>query len=343
MSKTLVLRTAGERLALKLPLRTLTTIAGLTLFLAVSAFVSLSLGTRDTSPLAVWQALTGDTELSLIVREIRLPRVLLAMMVGAALGIAGLLLQGLVRNPLASPDVIGITTGASAAAVLLLTLGIAPQGSPLLPAGAIAGAFVVALVILALAWERHMSPGRLILVGVGIAAAMGALITLMLVMSPDTTAMNAYLWLTGSLYAAQWGDVLGLLPWLVVFLPLALGSARHLDVMAMGDDMATGLGSALQRNRLILLLAAVALAGSAVAFAGGLSFLGLVAPHMARNLLRSGSAAIALAAALIGGLILLFADLVGRIGFLPRDLPAGVFVAGIGAPWFVYQLYRLRR
>ncbi|WP_148861251.1 FecCD family ABC transporter permease [Marinobacter fonticola] len=345
MSKTIVLRSPAERWAIKLPMRTVRTFGILLVLLAASAFMSLSLGSHPTDAVDVWRALAGseDSELSLIVREIRLPRILLAILVGAALGVAGLLLQGLVRNPLASPDVIGVTSGASAAAVLMLVLGIATRGSPLLPAAAIAGAFVVALLILLLAWGRRVSPGQLILVGIGIASAMGALITLMLVMSPDTTAMNAYLWLTGSLYAAQWGDVLGLLPWLIVFLPLALSRARHLDIMAMGDDMATGLGSALQSNRLILLLSSVVLAGTAVAYAGGLSFIGLVAPHIARNLVRSGSTALTLVAALVGGLILLYADLVGRIGFLPRDLPAGVFVAGIGAPYFVYQLYRLRR
>ncbi|MFB4203992.1 putative siderophore transport system permease protein YfhA [wastewater metagenome] len=345
MNRTLVLRSPGERLALRLPLRTVAVVGGLLALLTASAFASLCLGSHPTDAAAVWHALIGpgDGELSLIVREIRLPRILLAILVGAALGAAGLLFQGLVRNPLASPDVIGVTTGASAGAVLMLVLGVAGRGSPLLPAAAIAGAFLVAVCILVLAWGRRASPGQLILVGVGIASALGALITLMLVMSPDTTAMNAYLWLAGSLYAAQWGDVAGLLPWLAVCLPLALGRARHLDVMAMGDDVATGLGSALHTSRLILLLCGVVLSGTAVAFAGGLSFIGLVAPHIARNLVRSGSTALTAVAAMVGGLILLYADLVGRIGFLPRDLPAGIFVAGIGAPFFVYQLHRLRR
>ncbi|MDG5499596.1 iron ABC transporter permease [Marinobacter sp. BGYM27] len=346
MSNTaIVLRTRSERLTLRLSRHTLFVVAALGTALLGSAFVSLCLGSHSTSPANVFQALVSphESDIALIVREIRLPRVLLAILVGAALGVAGLVLQGLVRNPLASPDVIGITSGASAAAVFLLTIGGAAQGSPLIPVVAIAGAFAVALTILTVAWIKHATPGQLILVGIGIASAMGALITLMIVTSPDTTAMNAYLWLTGSLYAAQWGDVLGLLPWVAVFLPLALSRARHLDIMAMGDDMATSLGSALNLNRLVLLLAAVALAGSAVAFAGGLSFIGLVAPHMARNLSRSGSAGLILIAAMVGALMLLLADIIGRIGFAPRDLPAGVFVACIGAPYFVYQLHRLRR
>ncbi|MGO1462912.1 MAG: FecCD family ABC transporter permease [Marinobacter sp.] len=342
---TIVLRTPNERLALRLSRHTVKIVAVLGAILLASVFISLCLGSHTTSPTDVLQALIapGESDMTLIVREIRLPRILLAVLVGAALGVAGLLLQGLVRNPLASPDVIGITSGASAAAVFLLTIGGVAQGSPLLPVSAIAGAFAVALTILSLAWLKHVTPGQLVLVGIGMASAMGALITLMIVMSPDTPAMNAYLWLTGSLYAAQWGDIFGLLPWLAIFLPLAVSRARHLDIMAMGDDMATSLGSALNLNRFVLLLSAVALAGSAVAFAGGLSFIGLVAPHMARNLSRSGATGLAIIAAMVGALILLYADLIGRIGFAPRDLPAGVFVACIGAPYFVYQLYRMKR
>ncbi|MBL3556337.1 MULTISPECIES: FecCD family ABC transporter permease [Marinobacter] len=345
MNHTLVLRTPGDRWSVKLNVRVLVVTLTLALLLAVSSVLALASGSHPTSFTEVLGALAApeQSELALIILEIRMPRVLMAVLVGGALGSAGLILQGLVRNPLASPDVIGITSGASAAAVLYLWLGGITGTSLLLAPVAMGGAFAVALCITTLAWRQGISPYRLVLVGVGLAAALTAVTTLLLVLSPDSTAMNAYIWLTGSLYASQWHDVTALAPWLVVCWPLALIKLRHLDAQAMGEDMALGLGSALQGHRLLFLVLAVALAGSAVAYAGAVGFIGLIAPHMARRLLASGHTGLLPIAALIGSLILLYADWIGRVAFIPRDLPAGVFVAGIGAPFFVYLLYRLRR
>ena len=313
--------------------------------LLLAVLGALALGSRPTPPMALLEALLAARrdELVFIVQAVRLPRVLLALLVGAALAVAGLVLQALVRNPLASPDVIGITGGASVAAVLYLTIVGAAGGTEWLPLAAMVGAGGVALLIVALAWRGGIAPARLVLVGIGIAAAMGALTTLLIVLNPDTTALQAYLWLTGSLYAAEWRDVRGLLPWVLVFVPLVLAYARHMDVLALGDDAAAGLGIDVNRCRCVLLFASVALAGSAVAFAGGLAFVGLIAPHLARGLLRSGHRNLVWGAAMIGALILLAADTLGRVAFLPRDLPAGIFVSGIGAVFFVFLLYRLRR
>ncbi|MDN3522203.1 FecCD family ABC transporter permease [Halomonas ramblicola] len=339
----LVWRAAGGRLSLRLDRRSLAVTLLLALALVASAGISLSLGSQATPPAAVLEALLfpGHSDIALIVHEIRLPRVLLGILVGACLGVAGLLLQGLVRNPLASPDVIGITGGASLAAVSFLALGGAALGEAWLPVAALGGAALVALAIIALS-GRGVTPARLVLIGIGLAAALGAATTLVLVLAADTTAMQAYVWLTGSLYAAQWREVAALAPWALLGLPLALGLARRLDALALGDDLATGLGTAVRGSRLALLLLAVALAGSAVAFAGGLSFIGLLAPHIARRLVARGHAALVPVTALVGALILLHADLLGRLAFLPRDLPAGIFVAGIGAPFFVYLLHRWR-
>lgn len=339
----MVLRSAGGRLSLRIQRHTLAVTLLLSLLLTASCLVSLSLGSQATPPVAMLEALLlpGRSDIALIIHEIRLPRVVLAILVGACLGVAGLLLQGLVRNPLASPDVIGITAGASLAAVGFLAMGGAAWGDAWLPLAALGGALLVALAIVALS-GRGVTPARLVLIGIGLAAALGAGTTLVLVVSADATAMRAYVWLTGSLYAAQWREVAGLAPWALAGLPLALVLARHLDVLALGDELAVGLGTALHGSRLALLLLAVALAGSAVAFAGGLSFVGLLAPHIARRLGVRGHSGLVPVTALVGALIVLYADLLGRVAFLPRDLPAGVFVAGIGAPFFVYLLYRWR-
>lgn len=328
-----------------LPTRFWAIIGLLALLLVVNMGVSLSLGSFPTPFAKVLHALVSPqkSDITFIIWELRLPRILLAVLVGAALAIAGAILQGIVRNPLASPDVIGITSGASLAAVVFLSLLSAHLGSQWLPLAALSGAFFAALLVFFLAWKGGVSPSRMVLVGIGLSAAMGAATTLLIVISDDAAAMVAYVWLTGSLYAAQWQDVAGMLPWLLVAVPLCLGYARQLDTMALGDLVAQGLGINLLRSRLILMACSVALAGAAVAFAGGLSFVGLMAPHIAAKLVGRHFVRLVPASGLIGALIVLNADLLGRVVFLPRDLPAGIFVSGIGAPFFVYLLYRTRQ
>ncbi|MCH4811013.1 FecCD family ABC transporter permease [Vreelandella neptunia] len=316
----------------------------ISLFLIVSTGLSLSLGSFPTSFRQVLHALLApqNSDIAFIIWELRLPRIVLAILVGSALAIAGAVLQSIVRNPLASPDVIGITSGASLAAVLFLSLFSATVSIHWLPIAAMTGALASALLVISLAWRNGISPSRMVLVGIGLAAAMGAGTTLLIVISDDSAAMTAYVWLTGSLYAAQWKDVKGLLPWVVVVIPICFIFARHADVMALGDNVAEGLGVALLRSRLALLACSVVLAGAAVAFAGGISFVGLIAPHLATKLVGRKLAWLIPASALVGALIVLYADLLGRVAFLPKDLPAGIFVAGIGAPFFVYLLHRAR-
>ncbi|WGI24475.1 iron ABC transporter permease [Halomonas alkaliantarctica] len=324
--------------------RLLRSLTMLSLLLLASAGLSLCLGSFPTPPLQVLDALTApqNSDIAFIIWQLRLPRITLAILVGAALAIAGAILQSIVRNPLASPDVIGITSGAALAAVVFLSLLSSTLSIHWLPVAAMLGALASALLVVSLAWKKGISPSRMVLVGIGLAAAMGAGTTLLIVISDDSAAMTAYVWLTGSLYAAQWDDVWGLLPWIVVTVPISLLFSRHADAMALGDSVAEGLGVAILRSRLVLLACSVALAGGAVAFAGGLSFVGLIAPHLAARLVGRNMARLVPASALVGALIVLYADLLGRVAFLPKDLPAGIFVAGIGAPFFVYLLHRSR-
>ena len=242
----------------------------LSLLLMISAGVSLSVGSFPTPPLQVLRALAApqSSDLAFIIWELRLPRIVLAILVGAALAIAGAILQSIVRNPLASPDVIGITSGAALAAVLFLVLLSSHLSVLWLPFAAMLGALISALAVVSLTWKNGFSPSRMVLVGIGLAAAMGAGTTLLIVISDDSAAMTAYVWLTGSLYAAQWKDVQGMLPWLLVTVPICLVFTRHADAMALGDSVAEGLGVAILRSRLVLLACSVALAGAAVAFAG---------------------------------------------------------------------------
>ena len=324
--------------------RTLAVVAGLLLTGLLLTLVSLSVGHVILSPVAVMGELlrnTGDPE-GFIVKTLRLPRVVMSFMVGAALGVSGLILQALVRNPLASPDIIGISGGASVAAVAFLSFLTPYLGIHWLPIAAIAGAMLAASVIYLLAWQQGVTPVRLVLIGIGLSAAMGAATTLMITLSPISTTMTAYIWLTGSVYGSDWSDVHALAPWLVILLPLALARARSIDLQEFGDTVAWGLGLAVQRNRMLLLSLSVALAGAAVAYAGAIGFVGLMAPHIARKLVDRRFAGLAPVAAIIGGLLVMIADLIGRTAFVPLDLPAGIFVSAVGAPFFIYLLFRQR-
>lgn len=319
--------------------------------LAVAALVALAalllclcLGKVWLTPTQVLAALGEGSHggLGFIVTQLRLPRALLAALVGSALAVSGLLLQGQVRNPLASPDLLGITSGASAGAVFYLAVlagGLGPHGLPL---AAMLGAGLAALLVYGLAWNHGASPLRLVLAGVGVSAMLAAATTFLLVFSPLTTTLSAYVWLTGSVYGASWPEVRALgLWWLVLLLPLA-ALARHAVLAQLDDDLARGLGVRLQLQRAALLALAVALAGVAIAWGGAIAFVGLIAPHIARRLLPAGFAAQALLAALVGALLVMLADLLGRTLFLPLDLPAGTFVAALGAPFFLYLLIRQR-
>jgi iron complex transport system permease protein len=317
------------------------------ILVCISVFLfilSLSVGSSFIHPLAVIQHLVGygNGENDFILNTLRLPRVLLAFLVGAALGVSGLILQGIIRNPLASPDIIGITGGASVGAVIFIVYFAETISIKWITLAALLGAIVVSIIIYSLSWKKGVTPIRLVLIGIGVAAAMKAIITMMIVISETAVTTRAYLWLTGSLYGANWQDVFSMIPWLLVFVPLTLFFSRVVNAKELGDDIATGFGVNVQFYRLVLLFISVALAGSAVAFAGGISFIGLIAPHIARMLVGRLFAGLVLISAFIGGVIVMVADIVARTAFLPLDIPAGVFTAGIGAPFFIYLLYRNR-
>lgn len=277
-----------------------------------------------------------------IVETLRLPRVLLAILVGSSLGVAGLILQSMVRNPLASPDIIGITSGASLGAVSFITFGTGVISMQFLPLAAIAGGLCTALLIYSISWNKGVTPVRLVLIGIGVSAILKAGITFMLVLSNTVVTTKAYIWLTGSLYAANWSDVSSMVLWLLIPLPILLMWGRSMNVAELGDDPAVSAGVPLQLQRLVFLLCSVILAGAAAAYAGGIEFVGLMAPHIAKRLTVRSFVGLIPITALIGALLVLVADLIARTLFLPLDIPAGVFTAAIGAPFFIYLLFHNR-
>jgi iron complex transport system permease protein len=344
MTNFFTVRTKSGSISFQLNKKTGITILLLSLLSLILFIISLSIGSSFVSPQAVVKQLFGfgTGEYDFVLNTLRLPRVLLAFMVGAALGVSGLILQGVIRNPLASPDIIGITSGASVGAILFIVYLMGTVSLKWLPLAAIVGAAIVSIIIYLLSWKKGVTPIRLVLIGIGVAAVMKAIVTMMLVISKDAVTTKSYLWLTGSLYGANWQDVFSMLPWILIFIPLTLLLARTVNVKELGDDVATGLGVKVQFQRLLLLFISVVLAGSAVAFAGGIEFVGLIAPHVGRMLIGRSFAGLVPISALLGGVIVLIADIVARTAFLPLDIPAGVFTAGIGAPFFIYLLYRNR-
>jgi ABC-type Fe3+-siderophore transport system permease subunit len=309
----------------------------------VLSFYSLSVGATEVSITDVFKAIVGDTtdQAAQIVVQFQLPRVLLAWLVGIALAISGGVMQGVIRNPLAAPDVVGVTKGAGFAGMLLL---LAIPGIPVaavVPA-AFAGGLVAAALVYLLAYRRGATPIRIALVGIAVSAAFEAGIRFLLVRNPlDVSA--ALIWLTGSLFGRSMSSVLEILPWVAVLVPLIIVWARKLDVLGLGDDLAAGLGEPVERTRRTLLLFAVALAAAAVAVSGTIGFVGLIAPHMARRVFGGRHLALLPAAGLFGVLLMLFADMLGRGIAPPLEIPAGLVTAVVGGPYFLYLLVKTGR
>lgn len=332
----------SARLDRRVPVVVLALCAGLLLAIVLS----VSYGDYQIAPADVLQALvnseTSNPDHLLVVRSFRLPRILVALLVGAALGAAGAIIQGITRNDLADPGLLGINTGAGVAVVGYMTLAALPDMS-FTPWLALVGAFAAAAIIYLLAWRGGSSPLRLILIGIGLAALGGSIISYFLTRMAVEQAQMANIWLTGSVYGSTWPEVRLLAVWLAVLLPITFLSARHLNVLNLGDELATGLGTRVEAHRLLLLGLCSALAAITVTVAGTLGFVGFVSPHVARRLVGPSHEGLLLTTVLVGGLLLVVADLLSRWVVAPSSLPIGVTTALIGAPYFAWLLYKRGR
>ncbi|MEF3307248.1 FecCD family ABC transporter permease [Paenibacillus sp. GYB003] len=343
MSKYISVRIKALRASGLMEKRTLIAVAVLVVVSFAAVVASAAIGSLRINPLSVVRILFGggDQAEATVVLQFRMPRIVVSFLVGMLLAASGAVLQSMIRNPLASPDIMGITGGASAAAVAYITFW--PLASVrFLPLAAMLGALLATAVIYVLAWKKGVSAMRLVLIGIGIEAAMKAATTLMIVRSEFYSSSKALTWLTGTVYGSNWTNVLVLLPWTVVIVPLAFFMGRTLNVLQLGDDTAAGAGSRIDRDRLLLLLLCVGAAGAAVAVGGAIGFVALLAPHAARKLVGSSFGGLLPVAALLGGIIVAAADLIARTAFAPLDLPVGIFTSLIGAPFFLYLLYKNR-
>lgn len=318
----------------------------LTLVTIVAMVISVSYGEYPISTLDVVKTLLGlptsNRDYAFIVNTLRLPRTIVAFLVGVGLAIAGTITQSITRNPLAAPEIIGINAGATLAAVsLLVLLPNAPLS--LLPFAAFGGALTVALLIYLLAWQGGSSPIRLILIGIGFDLIVVALTDIMITFGEIDTVSQALVWLAGSVYGRTWSQVMALIPWIMIFGLMALLLTRELNTLNLGDEVARGLGSQVEWQRGLLLLTSVALAGASIATAGAVGFVGLMSPHLGRQLVGASHEGLLPVSAMIGGMLVVIADLLGRVLFAPLELPCGIITAAIGAPYFVYLLIQTRQ
>jgi iron complex transport system permease protein len=278
----------------------------------------------------------GTKDTDFVVNTLRLPRVLAAVMVGAALAMSGAIFQGLVRNALVSPDIIGINSGATLIATFWLVFG---YRYTLLPVAAFIGAIATAGIIYILAWQGGISPNRMILVGIGVQAMLAGITTYVTVKFPVEVIRPAVVWTMGSVYGSQWRDVRILAISLLVLVPLAIALMWPLRAIQLGDDVSRALGLPLETIRLGLIIVGCGLAAVCVSVAGPIGFVALMVPHVARMLGGPISGSSIMFSAFLGAVFLLAADVVAQ-HFLPVSLPVGLVTAAVGAPYFLFLLYR---
>ncbi|SET54619.1 iron complex transport system permease protein [Salinibacillus kushneri] len=318
----------------------------LILLIVMMFFVTLSIGVIPISPLDVIQTLMlqGSDRQELVLFDFRLPGIILAILIGAGLSVSGVILQGLTHNDLADPGILGINTGAGLAVVLFIyffqgTLG-TNMSIFIMPFFALIGALFAAVLIYALAWKNGVSPIRLILVGIGVNAGFSALLMIFQLKMDPQDFRQATVWLSGDIWNPSWMFVAALLPWIGILIPYVLYKAKVLNVLHMGDDVAAGLGANVEKERRMLLITAVCLAGASVAAGGAIAFLGLIVPHISRKLIGSLHQYIIPISTLIGALLLMIADTIGKNLLSPTQIPVGIVVSILSAPYFVYLLIK---
>jgi len=317
------------------------TSAGLALLVVAAYAVSLMVGQTFYAPGEVWHVVVGDVVpgASFTVGELRLPRASLAVLAGASFGLAGLTFQTLLRNPLASPDVIGISSGASAAAVVgIVVLSLSQAAVSLL---AVTAALATSLLIYVLSFRDGVVGSRLILIGIGIAAMLESVVSYLLMRSAAWEVQTAMRWLTGSLNGATWATVAPVGLAAAVAAPVLLWRSRDLDLMQLGEDAATALGVRTERTRVVVIVAAVALIAFATAAAGPIAFVAFLSGPIAARLVGPGGS-LMVPAAMVGALLVLLADLAGQYAFGTR-YPVGVVTGVLGAPYLIHLLIRSNR
>lgn len=317
------------------------TIGALALLVVLLLALTLMLGQSFTPPAIVWRVLLGEdvAGAGFLVGTLRLPRALVSVLAGLSFGLGGVVFQIMLRNPLASPDIIGITSGASAAAVFAIT--VLSLDGPVVSLLAVAAGLGVALLIYALAVRNGVAGTRLILIGIGVSAMLNSVVACILSTAPAWNLQEAMRWLTGSVNGAQLSEASVLALAVVVFGGVLLGQRRDLEVLRLGDDLAAGLGVRVARTRITVIFAAVGLIACATAVTGPIAFVSFLAGPIAARIVVGGSSLL-VPSALIGALLALGGDYAGQF-LLPSRYPVGVVTGALGAPYLLYLIMRINR
>lgn len=319
----------------------------LTILIIITILTSLNMGSLAIEPLDVIKTIIGQGSKSheIAIFKLRLPRIVIAVLVGTSLAVAGTILQGVTKNDLADSGILGINSGSALFVVIYIYLmngnvydGVSDMTIFTMPIIALLGAMFGAFLIYILAWKNGINSSRLLLVGIGINVAFTSLLTIFQLRFTTQEFNRVMAWTSGSIWGASWKYVLAILPFIVVFMFLTIYKARYLDALILGDEVATGLGIAVEKERRKLIIFAVILAGVATSVAGSISFLGLVSPHIARKLVGPRHKTLIPTAALVGTLILLVGDTIARNIIAPMELPVGIIVSIIGVPYFIYLM-----
>ncbi|MFI5806462.1 FecCD family ABC transporter permease [Streptomyces sp. NPDC051561] len=312
--------------------------AALAVLLAAVCVAYLCVGERFVPPGEVLRVLLGmDSHSELLVGKLRLPRMTVGLLVGLAFGVAGALIQTVARNPLASPDIIGISQGASALTVGAMIFGVTSAG--VLPYLSVAGGVLAAALVYLFAWRGGLHATRFVLIGIGFAIALKSVTQLFLTKGDYLVAQQAQIWMTGSLNGRGWDEATVLAWVLLVLLPAVAWAARAQRTAGMDDDTAVALGVRLGRVRLGLVALGVVLASVATGAAGPVDFVALLAPQIARRMTRTAQIPL-VCSALLGAVIVVFGDLLARRLFSPTELPVGVLTAAVGAPYLIWLIVR---
>ncbi|MFU1793133.1 FecCD family ABC transporter permease [Paenibacillus azoreducens] len=326
--------------------RDITVMISLGLLIVMAFVLSMNTGFIRLSPLDTLRTLFGGgtAKEELILFDFRLPRIVISVLIGAGLAVSGCIMQGISRNALADPGILGINAGAGLVVLLFVAIYPTTEAAPvfMLPILAWIGAGLTAALIFSLSYKRHkgLLPTRLLLTGIAVAAGISAAtIVLTLRIIPEKYQFVAT-WMAGSIWGTNWNFVLALLPFIAVLLPFVFCKARMMNVLNLGEANAIALGARVSREQIVLLVAAVGLAGSCVAVSGGIGFVGLIGPHVARRLVGPKHQALLPTSALTGSLMVIVADMLGRLILQPSEIPVGIIVAIIGAPYFLYLLAR---
>ncbi|MBU5440642.1 iron ABC transporter permease [Paenibacillus sp. MSJ-34] len=314
--------------------------------LGITIVVGMGLGYSSLSYDRLVPTLLGQGTFKeeFVLFSVRLPRMLVTMLAGMALALSGAIMQGITRNDLADPGILGINAGAGAAIAVFFLFFPVNVGSfvYLLPLVAFAGALLTAFVIYIFAYHRQngLQPVRLVLIGVGFSMALSGLMIVLISSAERSKVDFIARWLAGTVWGTDWPVIGAMMPWLLALVPFAMYKANRLNLLGLSEPVAIGVGVSVEKERAVLLVAAVALAASAVSVTGGIAFIGLMAPHIAKALVGPRNQLFLPIAILIGGWLLLLADTIGRQIAEPDGIPAGIMVAFIGAPYFMFLLLK---